>query len=195
MNNTVVLYVHGFKSSSRAVKATQTKDYIHDYEVDLSFDAMDLPNTPAEAFADMCSFVEKYLNQGVKVCLIGSSMGGFLSMYLSAKYNLKAVLINPCVYPWNFLEQVKGKQINVYTGDEFEITEKHVEDAKKIAESYELNTKNLALFLQRGDELLDYVDASVLLGRSALVHIEDGGCHQFDHYEFYLPEIIRFLIN
>ena len=41
MNNTVVLYVHGFKSSSRAVKATQTKDYIHDYEVDLSFDAMD----------------------------------------------------------------------------------------------------------------------------------------------------------
>ena len=52
MNNTVVLYVHGFKSSSRAVKATQTKDYIHDYEVDLSFDAMDLPNTPAEAFAD-----------------------------------------------------------------------------------------------------------------------------------------------
>ncbi len=193
MNDTVVLYVHGFKSSARAAKASMTRDYIRDYEVDLSFDAMDLANTPAEAFSDMCGLVEKYLNKGVRVCLIGSSMGGFLSMYLSAKYNLKAVLINPCVYPWNYLETVKGRQINVYTGDEFEVNDQHVADAKKIAESYEINPQNLAVYLQRGDEVLDYVDASVLLGRSALVHIEDGGCHQFDHYEFCLPEIIRFL--
>ena len=35
MNDTVVLYVHGFKSSARAAKATMTRDYIRDYEVDL----------------------------------------------------------------------------------------------------------------------------------------------------------------
>ncbi len=195
MARQIVLYVHGFKSSARAMKAELTKQYIRDYEDDLSFDAMDLPDTPAESFADMCGMIEKYRSKGFEVLLIGSSMGGFLSMHLAAKYGLRAVLINPCVYPWKFLGKVLGRNINPYTGEEFEITDEHMYAARKIAESYRPDPANLAVYLQRGDEVLDYVDAAVLLGRSALVHIEDGGSHRFDNYEFCLPEIIRFLRN
>lgn len=193
MNSTIVLYVHGFKSSSRANKSELTKQYIRDYEVDLAFDAMDLPNTVKAAFEEMSDMIEKYKNSGMKVTLIGSSMGGFLSMYLSAKYDIKAALINPCVYPWMFFNRVMGKQVNPYTGDEFEVTENHVAEARKIADSYELKMSNLALYLQRGDKVLDFSDALALLGRSALVHVEDGGSHTFDNYDSCIPEIIRFL--
>lgn len=33
------------------------------------------------------------------IFLIGISLGGFYSTYLSEKYNLKAVVINPLIYP------------------------------------------------------------------------------------------------
>ena len=72
MNSTIVLYVHGFKSSSRANKSELTKQYIRDYEVDLAFDAMDLPNTVKAAFEEMSDMIEKYKNSGMKVTLIGT---------------------------------------------------------------------------------------------------------------------------
>ncbi len=33
------------------------------------------------------------------ISLVGSSLGGFYSIYLSNKFNLKAILINPAVNP------------------------------------------------------------------------------------------------
>ncbi|MGN1392627.1 MAG: YqiA/YcfP family alpha/beta fold hydrolase [Succinivibrionaceae bacterium] len=194
MDKHVVIYVHGFLSSARALKATQTKEYIISYEPDLHYDSIDLPNTPKEAFAELDLLIKSYIRKDFKVSLIGSSMGGFLSMYMSAKYNIKAVLINPCVYPWDLMgSYVDKNHINPYTQIEFTITHQDIENVKKIAADYSINPKLLALFVQRGDEVLSYENSCSLLHDAALVHIEDGGNHRFEGFDSYLPEIIKFL--
>lgn len=43
------------------------------------------------------------------ITLVGSSLGGFYSRYLSQKYNIKAVLINPCLDPCDIIKQFLGE--------------------------------------------------------------------------------------
>lgn len=195
MPKQVVIYVHGFKSSARAQKSVLTKEYIQNFEPDVVFDAHDLPDHPKTAFDEMSKMVKEYIDKGYRVSLIGSSMGGFCSIYLSAKFNIKAVLINPCVYPWNLIPKLLGKQSNPFTGAEFEVTMDQAEDTKKIASMYNINPRLLAMYLQRGDEVLPYQDSASLLHDAAIVHIEDGGSHRYDGFEKHLPEMMNFLLN
>jgi predicted esterase YcpF (UPF0227 family) len=41
----------------------------------------------------------KLMKPHYDINLVGSSLGGFYSLYLSNKYNLKAILINPSITP------------------------------------------------------------------------------------------------
>lgn len=188
-----LIYVHGFLSSSQAKKSVLTEKFIKDNKCPINFFSYDFPDTPLEAYALLDQKIRKFLDNGEQVVLIGSSMGGFFSMCMSAKYNLRAALINPCVFPWEFIPNILGRNVNPYTKNEFVLTPNHIADVRRIYDSVVINQNLLALFVQRGDEVLPYKDSCNLLANSALVHIENDGCHTFDNYENCLPEIIRFL--
>lgn len=46
------------------------------------------------------------------ITLIGSSLGGFYSIYLAQKYNLKAILINPSIESHKTLKTYVGEHTN-----------------------------------------------------------------------------------
>ena len=125
-----------------------------------------------------------------KVSLIGSSLGGYYCIYLSNKYNIKAVLINPAIYPSKTLDKI-GLCTNYYDMSKFEVTQNHINDLK----SYEIksikNQKNFLVLLQKGDEVLDYKQASLFLQDSNLI-IEEGGNHSFENIQNHFRNIEDF---
>ena len=53
-----------------------------------------LPNSPKDTIELLCNIVEK---ENSKISIIGSSMGGLYSSFISEKYKIKSVVINPVV--------------------------------------------------------------------------------------------------
>lgn len=187
-----VIYLHGFLSSPQSVKAQATKEYVSEHFPNLVFEVPQLSNYPLEAAADIERLIVKH--QGKDLRFIGSSMGGFLSTHFVEKLGGKAVLINPAVRPFELLADYLGPHVNPYTEQAFTLTDQHIQDL------ISLNTESVAdhpaysVYLQTGDETLDYRQAENKY-RDALLHIEEGGDHSFQGYEKHLPDIFKFLLD
>lgn len=179
----MIIYIHGFGSSGYAHKAQQFREYFKDE----AFIAPSLSYIPELAIQTLEELIESYNGD---VQLIGSSLGGFYSMYLSQKYNLKTVLINPSIYPYITLEKVLGNAPSFYDESSFSWEESHLE----MLEQYivdEVNQDFFMLLVQKGDETLDYKEAVNKLSDSTLV-VEDGGSHSFDGIERHFKKIKEF---
>jgi len=115
----------------------------------------------------------------------------FSHRYLqSQKYGLKAVLINPSIYPYITLKKVLGEAPSFYDESHFAWMESHLEMLKK----YETDStvqEDIMLLLQKGDETLDYKEAVIKLPNAKQI-VEEGGSHSFDGIERYFVEVDSF---
>jgi len=179
----MIIYIHGFGSSGYGSKAKQFREYFKDE----AFIAPSLSYIPELAIKTLEELIESYNND---VTLIGSSLGGFYSIYLAQKYNLKTVLINPSIYPYITLKKVLGNAPSFHDDSSFTWIQTHLEMLKNYAID-EVNQKNFMLLVQKGDETLDYNEAVNKLPDSSLV-IEDGGSHSFDGIDRYFDKIREF---
>ncbi len=182
----MIIYIHGFGSSGHGGKATLFREYFEDEVI-----APSLSYVPSLAIDTLEQIIEMLLNNGQNVGLVGSSLGGYYSIYLANKYDLKAVLINPAVYPYKTLDKV-GMAMNYYDGTSFEITEEHIKQLKSFEVEVIENQENFITLLQTDDEVLDYTEAEEKLSGSELV-IEEGGNHSFENIESYFRKIGSFL--
>ena len=183
----MIIYIHGFGSSGEATKAQAFRNYCQ--EKGIRYIAPSLPFIPSLAINTLSELIESYL-ENESVHLIGASLGGYYSLYLSDKYNLKAVLINPAVNAPETLERAIGHGVNYYDNSSYEWNESHLE----MLESYEIeepNLENLLVLLQKGDEVLDYEEALEVLEGTKMV-VEEGGTHSFEGLERHIEEIKRF---
>ena len=187
-----LLYVHGYNSSSQSKKALQTKHWIASNAPDVSFICPDLPPFADRAMTILKSIV-KTRSFG-EIGLIGSSMGGFFATCLAEKYDLRAVLINPAVSPARGLGSWLGENINYVTGDKWLLKPKHIEEFKNMDPSKIKRLGNYLVFVQTGDEVLDYQDAETRYTGSNVI-VEQGGNHAFTGYGQKLNDIYKFLIT
>lgn len=189
-----ILYIHGFNSSPLSNKAEKTKAYFAKYYPKVIFHCPQVATTPIEAIKQLEAIIEQNPNENWS--LMGSSLGGYFSNYLSEKYNISAVLINPAVKPYQLLSDYIGEQINPYTEDVYFVTEQHMHQLEAIeqnAPSKESERKNNYLVMvQTGDEVLDYQQAATKYQHCQLI-VEQGGDHSFINYEQQLPAIAEFL--
>jgi predicted esterase YcpF (UPF0227 family) len=187
-----LLYVHGYNSSSQSKKALQTKHWIASNAPDVRFICPDLPPFADRAMTILKSIV-KTRSFG-EIGLIGSSMGGFFATCLAEKYDLRAVLINPAVSPARGLGSWLGENINYVTGDKWVLKPKHIEEFKNMDPSKIKRLGNYLVFVQTGDEVLDYQDAETRYTGSNVI-VEQGGNHAFTGYGQKLNDIYKFLIT
>lgn len=183
----MIIYIHGFGSSAQGFKAKQFRDYFKNRGE--RFIAPSLSYVPQLAISTLEDVIE---NCGSDVKLIGSSLGGFYALYLSEKYNLKAVLINPAVYADVTLKRAIGHGINYYDNSSYEWNSSHVESLE-MYKTTSVIQKNIMLLVQKGDDVLDYKEAVDFLPDSKLF-IEEGGSHNFDEVERYFEKIEEFLL-
>ncbi len=183
----MIIYLHGFASSGNARKAKETKEYFLNKKV-LS---PDLPVEPEKAFLILKDIIR---DTGIKANLIGSSLGGFYAMILSAVYGLKAVLVNPAVEAHKALTSYIGEHTNYDTGSKFRWTQEYVNQLTGLHNEYFkfIKQDNLFLLLSKDDELIDHILTKNTLPDSKLILEYDNCGHQFSRYHEALPEIEKF---
>lgn len=197
-----ILYIHGFNSSPLSDKAQQTQLYFSKHFPQINFYCPQLPTTPKQAVIELEQLIERQTSTKElpvngeqneiqqQWYLIGSSLGGYFSTYLSQKYNLSAVLINPSVKPYELLEDFIGEQVNPYTREVYQIESKHMTDLIML-EQHKIEKNNYLVMVQTGDEVLDYQQAVEKYKNCQLI-VQEGGDHSFIDYHTLLPDIAEF---
>ncbi len=147
----LVVYLHGFASSSQSEKALMTKAFFQQQLPDVELLMPDLPYTPKEAV----SAIEQALNGRRPDAVIGSSLGGFLGTYLAEKTGCYAALINPAVAPYELLRQHFGTYHHPVLKQDFKVEPQHMPLLAELEHKPSALDRYLVL-LQEGDEVLDY---------------------------------------
>lgn len=190
--HTRIIYLHGFNSSPDSQKAQAVSRYFAEAFAD-KIEILDLiipvlPYDPKDAIA----LLEGLIEEVDRCVLIGSSLGGYYSIYLAEKYQLKAILINPAVsFDKKASEGFLGFHTNDYTGEEFELNGKHMDFFNTLHVDVIQYPQNFFLLVQTGDEVIDYQRAVKKFSDGKQI-VQDGGDHSFVDFATVLPEIFQF---
>jgi hypothetical protein len=123
--------------------------------------------------------------------LVGSSLGGYYASALAERHGCRAVLINPAIRPYEDLRQYLGRNRNLYTGEDYEITPAHFDELRALKIERITRPERYWLLVQTGDEVLDYREAVAFFAGAKQTVIE-GGDHGFQGFERYLPALLEF---
>ena len=189
----MIIYLHGFRSAPASVKAQALRRRMGDLGLEDHFWCEQLPVSPREAIALVERQIERSRAERPQrvPTLVGSSLGGYYSTWLAERHDLPAVLVNPAVVAPLSLETYVGKQTNLYTGEEFEFSERHIDELRAIEVPSVARPERFWLLVETGDEVLDYRDAVAKYagGRQTVL---DGGDHGFSRWNDYLDDVIEF---
>ena len=182
-----VLYLHGFASSSRSEKALIIREFFQQQLPHHRLLIPDLPYTPLEADALLQQLCQEYPPSAV----IGSSLGGFLATRIAEQYQCQAVLINPAVHPHLLLRQHLGRYYHPVRAEHYQVDASHLPILAAQQVSSLQQPQQYLVFLQTGDEVLDYRQA---LSFYADCHLDvtEGGDHGYQDFESRLPDIVKF---
>jgi uncharacterized protein len=187
-----VLYLHGFLSSPESKKAQQTIAYCEEIGLQQRIAVPQMRNGPAATIRELRVLIEAH--QQDQIVLIGSSLGGYYATYLSEEYGIPAVLINPAVRPYELWETHLGEHRNYYSNEIHIVSREDIEELKDLEISPLKNPANFMLFVQTGDETLDYRQALEKFSSSSRV-VRENGNHSYENFKLELPAIFDFLLS
>lgn len=183
----MLLYLHGFNSSSQSGKAQQLLAWAGERNIPAA--CPDLPDRAAAAIA-LCE--ERIAASQTPVTLIGSSLGGFYATWLAEKHGLKAVLVNPCVCcDAKLVDQVGKRQVNWHGGPDYLFTADHLADLQALRIDVPTRPERYWLLVETGDAVIDYREAVACFAGSPQTVLA-GGDHGFTRWLDYLPQIAAF---
>ncbi|EGA69908.1 esterase YqiA [Vibrio sinaloensis DSM 21326] len=191
MKPSMLLYIHGFNSSPLSHKANVMKQYCEQSRPDIKVVVPKLPCFPHQASELLLDIIQQHQND-YRIGLVGSSLGGYLSMWLNHKFGFKAVVVNPAVRPYELLADYLGEQVNPYTNERYVLTEAHIDEIKALDTPVITQVSDFWLLQQEGDEVLDYRQA-VSKFTGAKQTVEANGDHSFVGFERYPEQIVQFL--
>lgn len=185
----MILYIHGFGGSGLGSKAGEFRKFFDSIGVD--YLSPSLSFTPTLAIDTLTQLVEYLLKKNQTIGLIGSSLGGYYAIYLSQKFDLKTVLINPSIYPHITLERsVSEGGMNFFDCSKFEWSQTHLSMLEHFKAQQPIKQSNFLTLLKKGDELLDYKEAAELFTNTI---IDEGGDHGYSDIASKFEVIEEFL--
>ncbi|MCU0809734.1 MAG: esterase [Thiobacillaceae bacterium] len=185
----MILYIHGFNSSSLSGKAQQLKAWLDQRGRHAEYACPDLPHRPLEAIARLEDLIAGQPADSVK--LIGSSLGGFYATWLAEKWGVKAALINPAVHANLLLRDAIGPQKNYSSGEEYDFTPQHLAELDTLDLPRPNRPGHFLLLVETGDAVLDY-RAAVDYYRGCEQIVHEGGDHGYTRFLDDLPTIVDF---
>jgi predicted esterase YcpF (UPF0227 family) len=141
--NDMILNIHGFASHGKNSKSEALRN--NGYEVI----SPTLPVDPKEAI----ELLEKKM-EGVTV-IMGTSLGGFYALYLSSKYGIPALLINPSTEPDVTMGAKLGVHTNWKTGETLEWTEDHMNSLAELQNEVDRERTDRLVLLGTEDDVID----------------------------------------
>lgn len=185
----MILYLHGFCSSSASTKALQLKRFMAERGRASEFVCPDLDPKPAVAAGQIGRLLAEF-PAGSSVTLIGSSLGGYYATHFAERDDLRAVLVNPALPPHLDRVPLIGEHRNFHSGAPFRFT-KADDRALRLLAPTNLNPRRYLLLLEEGDEVLDPRVAKQELAAAEQVVLA-GGDHSFTRFAELMPAILAF---
>ena len=185
----MIVYIHGFNSSPASHKSNLLRRRLEAIGRVSEFSCPALPHWPEEAMA----LLEAQLGgmEPGQVTLVGSSLGGFYATSLTERLGCRSVLVNPAITPQDGLRGYLGLQKNLYTGEEYELTEQHLVQLQALYLPMVKRLDRYLLIHTTGDELLDWRIA-VDRYRGCRQIIVDGSDHGFADFGDYVDSVLEF---
>ena len=151
-----------------------------------------LSHQPSVAIHTLEAIVRKITESCDRFSLIGSSLGGYYATWLAEQYAARAALINPAVKPYTLLASRLGFQRNPHTGEQYELTARHIDELEQLEVREITQPERYYLLIQSGDEILDYHEA-VDKYYGARQCVIEGGDHAFQDFDSYIVDVLSFL--
>lgn len=187
--NVMIVYIHGFNSSPASHKSDQLRNRIDALGRGAEFVCPALPHWPEQAMA----LLEREIARvpAADVTLVGSSLGGFYATALTEKTGARSLLVNPAITPQEGLRVHLGPQKNLYSGEEYVLTEEHLAQLAELYVPKPARMDRYLLMHTTGDELLDW-RVAVDHYRGCRQVIVQGSDHGFKEFGDYLDIVIEF---
>ncbi|MBU3549063.1 YqiA/YcfP family alpha/beta fold hydrolase [Polynucleobacter sp. P1-05-14] len=195
MPSTLVVYLHGFRSSPRSSKAVLTGDAIK---------ALSTANNPMEWYCpqllaspkDSMDMVIRHIEASThdRLVVIGSSLGGYYTNYLAEKFGCKAVALNPAVRAPKELAPHVGMLTSYDTNEPYDFRPEYIDELKALQVESISNPSRYFLIAAKGDELLDWQEM-VDFYRGSEQLVLDGGDHGISDYPDHLLKVLNFIAS
>lgn len=182
-----LIYLHGFNSSPASLKARELLAACARLGLAGQLRVPALHHDPRRAIAQL----EAEIARAERPVLVGSSLGGYYATFLAERHGLKALLINPAVRVQRYFADYLGPQRNYYSGECWELTAQHVAALAELEVPPPQDPQRFRVWLQTGDETLDYRDA-VDYYRLCTVEVGEGGDHGYQGFAARIPELLAF---
>ena len=163
-------------------------DYLRNVATGVVYVVPEMHHRPARAVAQAAAACERV--PAADLTLVGSSLGGFYATVLAERMGCRAALLNPAVRPHAHFHKYLGAQKNMYTGEEFTLTPQHVDELKAMQPAAISRPARYWLFVETGDEVLDYREA-VDFYAGALQTVVRGGDHTLTSFPEHVPELVE----
>jgi len=193
MSSTLLVYLHGFRSSPRSSKAVMTGEAIKALSSaanPIEWYCPQLLASPKESMDMVTAHIEQ--SKADRIVVIGSSLGGFYANHLAEKYACKAVALNPAVRAARELAPHVG-MMTAYDSDEpFDFRPEYIDELKALQVEAITNPGRYFLIAAKGDELLDWREmVDFYFGAKQLVL--EGSDHGIADYAEHLPKVLDFI--
>ena len=193
MPSTLLVYLHGFRSSPRSSKSVMTGNAVKALSsIDKPFEwyCPQLLASPKMSLDMVTQHIDQ--SNADRMVIIGSSLGGFYTNYLAEKYDCKAVVLNPAVRAARELAPHVG-MLTAYDSDEpFDFRPEYIDELKALQVEKISSPNRYFLIAAKGDELLDWREmVDFYVGANQL--ILEGSDHGISEYGELLPKVLEFI--
>jgi len=182
----MLIYLHGLNSSNQSRKGKVLRERLAPSRVLVpAYPA----HRPDAAIAKLSDFF-RGLPEGPLPLVVGSSMGGFYAQYLARRFTFAHLfLINPALTPWYLLQSFEGTSQTTAYGETYVVDQDLIKGTRKYGINTPCDEVPTTLFLDQGDEVVDFRIAESLYRDCGRLLIFPGGDHEFQHLEEAIPVI------
>lgn len=187
----MILYLHGLNSSGSSRKASRLRAALAPIQVLAPSYPAHRPRAAVEILNHWLQVLQREQGIAEPRLWIGSSMGGFYARYLASTFPPgHLVLINPALRPWELLGPYRGERMVSASGEGYRVDDALIEGSHTYCVAEDGAPPPTTLFLDEGDELIDWRIAAEVYRDRGRLFIFPGGDHAFAHLGEAIP-IIR----
>lgn len=193
MTRTLLVYLHGFRSSPNSSKAMMTGEAVRALSCEDNVYEWYCPQLLASPKESM-EMVIKHIDQSHsdRIVIIGSSLGGFYTNYLTEKYQCKGIALNPAVYAARELEPHVGMMTAYDSNEPFDFKTEYIDELRALQVNSITEPERYFLIAAKGDELLAWKEMVAFYSGAKQLVLE-GSDHGIADYANHLPAVIDFI--
>ena len=195
MTTTLLVYLHGFRSSPNSTKAVMTGEAVKALSTaakNFEWYCPQLPASPRESIDMVVKHIEQ--SKADRMLIVGSSLGGFYTNYLAEKYQCKGIVLNPAVYAARELEPHVGMMTAYDSEEPFDFRAEYIDELRALQVNSITSPERYFLIAAKGDELLDWKEMVAFYTGSKQLILE-GSNHGISDYAAHLPSVMEFIEN